>query len=302
LVDVCEPGLLATTGAEEPAVIRCSLAITGAIVGTTPRAGVEDSARAGRAEIGLETTTRGVLRTLEVRSMPEGALIRLSVADRSGAQHGPASFERTYELGGAVELVAPPSHKGKPFRRWRIDGIDQFDGVTRAVVALDYAPTAHTATALYEQPTTVAFTYVRAVARAAAVELSWQTSPDTSIAGYRVCRAVAGRAPAVFVALHDAPLPATRTSFRDSTVARGSYCYRLVAILPGTGEVRSRVVDVRVTPPLRWSPTPCRPTRPTLRSRSSMSRDDACAPSVAARREPAATICGGMEGTSGARW
>jgi hypothetical protein len=63
--------------------------------------------------------------TLAVQSSPDtGAGITVTPNDRNGNGSGVSNFTRIYNEGTAVTLTAPPTHNGKVFSKWEIDGSD----------------------------------------------------------------------------------------------------------------------------------------------------------------------------------
>jgi Leucine-rich repeat (LRR) protein len=103
--------------------------------------------------------------TLTVQSSPDtGVVITVSPNDNNGNGNGTTNFARTYYEGMIVTLTAPPSHNGKIFSKWSVDGSDQ-PGQTVQVTM----NTNHTLTAIYEAGTS---TYT----------LTVQSSPNTGIA------------------------------------------------------------------------------------------------------------------------
>jgi hypothetical protein len=78
-------------------------------------------------------------RTLNVQSTnpASGVAITVSVADVNGAQNGSTSFTRTYKNGAVVTLTAPATVGANPFKRWRLNGVNQALGLQSVGVTMD---------------------------------------------------------------------------------------------------------------------------------------------------------------------
>lgn len=88
---------------------------------------------------------RYVLRgTLNVQSTnpASGVAITVSKADINGAQNGTTAFTRYYKDTEVVTLTAPASSGGIPFKRWRLNGLNQTLGVTTLNVTVSGTDTA----------------------------------------------------------------------------------------------------------------------------------------------------------------
>ena len=78
-------------------------------------------------------------RTLNVLSTnpSSGVAITVSAADVNGAQNGSTAFSRIYKSGTSVTLTAPALAGQNPFKRWRINNLNQPLGQTQVTMTVD---------------------------------------------------------------------------------------------------------------------------------------------------------------------
>ena len=102
--------------------------------------------------------------TLTVQSSPDsGVPITVSPADKNSQGSGNTPFTRSYNPNTVVNLTAPSSYNGKPFKQWNIDGAP-YSSLTSTSVTMNID---HTLTAVYyDQPP---------------VTLTVQSSPDSGV-------------------------------------------------------------------------------------------------------------------------
>jgi hypothetical protein len=108
------------------------------------------------ALLGAVTVTN-YTRSLSVQSTnpASGVSISVSPLDSTGYGTGTTSFTRSFWNSEYVTLTAPSSYNGVPFRRWRLDGVNQPLGVTTLSVTMGAA---HGAIADYYARTAGSFT------------------------------------------------------------------------------------------------------------------------------------------------
>lgn len=148
-------GLYTSIGGTVPADMPAGSYYVGAIFDNTGVVG-EQFESDNAAVLGQVTVTNS-LRSLSVLSAnpSTGVAITASPLDANGLGSGTTGFSRSYWNSEAVTLTAPTSQAGVPFKRWRLDGVDQGLGVTTLGITMNAA---HTATAIYYQRTAGSFT------------------------------------------------------------------------------------------------------------------------------------------------
>ena len=148
-------GLYTTIGGTVPANMPAGSYYVGAIFDNTGVVG-EQFESDNAAVLGQVTVTNS-LRSLSVLSTnpSSGVSITASPLDSSGLGAGTTGVSRTDWNSEAVTLTAPASQAGAPFKRWRLDGVDQALGVTTLGITMNAA---HTATADYYQRVAGSFT------------------------------------------------------------------------------------------------------------------------------------------------
>jgi hypothetical protein len=95
------------------------------------------------------THSQSITYTLTVNSSPgQGVHITVSPTDNNGKGDGDTRFFRTYHDGTSVTLTAPPTHNGKIFVKWFVDGEENTNRTINIPMNSN-----HTAQAVYKSPT-----------------------------------------------------------------------------------------------------------------------------------------------------
>ena len=135
-------GLYTTIGGTVPADMPAGSYYVGAIFDNTGL--VSEQFETDNSSLLGQVTVTNTLRTLSVQSTNPGSGVAIGVSplDSSSLGNGTTTFSRTYWNTEAVTLTAPASHSGVPFKRWRLDGINQSLGVTTLNVTMNASRTA----------------------------------------------------------------------------------------------------------------------------------------------------------------